>query len=149
MYNKCIHSFSYAARRPFYPEKFYTFLHSTEDYGKLIRSKGYFWLATRPQFAGHWSQAGGICEYGYAGMFWKAVPKENWPTDQDYLDSIAETWVEPFGDMRQELVFIGQNLDQSAITDALDNCLLSEDAVLKGKEYWATFTDPFPKWETK
>ena len=144
-----ISSFSYAARRPFYPEKFYTFLHSTEDYGKLIRSKGYFWLATRPQFAGHWSQAGGICEYGYAGMFWKAVPKENWPTDQDYLDSIAETWVEPFGDMRQELVFIGQNLDQSAITDALDNCLLSEDAVLKGKEYWATFTDPFPKWETK
>ena len=83
------------------------------------------------------------------GMFWKAVPKENWPTDQDYLDSIAEIWAEPFGDMRQELVFIGQNLDQSAITDALDNCLLSEDAVLKGKEYWATFTDPFPKWETK
>ena len=142
-----ISSFSYVARRPFNPKKFYTFLHSTEDYGKLIRSKGYFWLATRPHFVGNWSQAGGICEYGYAGMFWKAVPKENWPTDQDYLDSIAETWVEPFGDMRQELVFIGQNLDQSAITETLDNCLLNEDEVLKGKEYWATLIDPFPKWE--
>ena len=142
-----ISSFSYVARRPFHPEKFYQFLHSTEDYGKLIRSKGYFWLATRPQFAGQWSQAGGIAQYGFAGMFWKAVPKENWPTDQEYLDSISENWVEPFGDMRQELVFIGQNLDQKRITDALDNCLLSEDELLNGKQYWATLTDPFPEWE--
>ncbi len=142
-----ISSFSYVARRPFNPEKFYKFLHSTEEYGKLIRSKGYFWIATRPQFAGKWSQAGGIAEYGFAGMFWKAVPKENWPTDQDYLNSIAENWVEPFGDMRQELVFIGQNLDQKRMTDALDDCLLSEDEVLKGKHYWATLTDPFPEWE--
>lgn len=144
-----ISSFSYVARRPFNPEKFYQFLHNTEGFGKLIRSKGYFWLATRPEFAGQWSQAGGIAQYGFAGMFWKAVPKENWPTDQEYLDSISESWVEPFGDMRQELVFIGQDLDQSAMTKALDDCLLSEDELLQGKQYWATLTDPFPKWENK
>ena len=144
-----IGSFSYVARRPFHPEKYYEFLHSTSDYGKLIRSKGYFWLATRPQFAGQWSQAGGIAHYGFAGMFWKAVPKENWPTDPDYLESISENWVEPFGDMRQELVFIGQGLDQAAMTKALDDCLLSEEDVLKGKHYWATLTDPFPAWENK
>ena len=142
-----ISSFSYVARRPFNPEKFFEFLHSTDQYGKLIRSKGYFWLATRPEFAGQWSQAGGIAHYGFAGMFWKAVPKENWPTDQEYLDSISENWVEPFGDMRQELVFIGQGLDQEKITKTLDDCLLSEDELLKGKEYWITLTDPFPKWE--
>ena len=45
-------SFSYLARRPFHPEKFYNFLHNTNDFGKLIRSKGYFWLATRPEFTG-------------------------------------------------------------------------------------------------
>ena len=142
-----ISSFSYVARRPFHPEKFFQFLHNTEGYGKLIRSKGYFWLATRPEFAGQWSQAGGIAQYGFAGMFWKAVPKENWPTDQEYLDSIAENWVEPFGDMRQALVFIGQNLDQQAMTKSLDDCLLSEEDLLKGKQYWATLEDPFPKWE--
>ncbi|WP_257275826.1 MULTISPECIES: zinc metallochaperone GTPase ZigA [unclassified Endozoicomonas] len=141
-----IGSFSYTARRPFHPEKFYQFLHTARDYGKLIRSKGYFWLATRPEFAGQWSQAGGIARYGFAGMFWKAIPKENWPTDEDYLASIKSNWVDPFGDMRQELVFIGQALDQQAITKALDDCLLTEGEVLKGKEHWATLSDPFPDW---
>ncbi len=142
-----IGSFSYLARRPFHPEKFHEFLHDTKQYGKLIRSKGYFWLATRPEFAGQWSQAGGIARYGFAGLFWKAVPKENWPQDEEYLASIAEHWVEPFGDMRQELVFIGQGLDKDGMTQALDECLLSEEEMLQGKAYWETLQDPFPAWE--
>jgi G3E family GTPase len=142
-----IGSFTYAARRPFHPQKFYEFLHGTEQYGKLIRSKGYFWLATRPDFAGSWSQAGGIARYGFAGMFWKAIPESNWPTDETYLQSIKNSWVEPFGDMRQELVFIGQGLDQKKMTSALNMCLLSEEDLIRGKDYWATLADPFPAWE--
>ncbi len=142
-----IGSFSYEARRPFHPEKLHQFLHSTDKYGKLLRSKGYFWLASRPHFAGQWSQAGGIARYGFAGLFWKAVPKEDWPTDEDYLASIEKQWVEPFGDMRQELVFIGQDLDKKEVTQALNDCLLSEDEVLRGKDYWKTLQDPFPVWE--
>ena len=141
-----IGSFSYLARRPFHPEKFHEFLHNTERYGKLIRSKGYFWLATRPEFAGQWSQAGGIARYGFGGVFWKSVPRAQWPTDEEYLASIAEQWVEPFGDMRQELVFIGQKLDQSAMTQALEDCLLSDDELLKGKDFWKTLNDPFDEW---
>jgi G3E family GTPase len=141
-----ISSFVYEARRPFHPDRFYEFLHSTDKFGKLIRSKGYFWLATRPEFAGQWSQAGGIARYGFAGMFWKAVPKRDWPEDEEYLSSIKDLWVEPFGDMRQELVFIGQNLDKEQIIIALDECLLDEEEVLQGKSYWLTLDDPFPKW---
>jgi G3E family GTPase len=142
-----IASFSYEARRPFNPEKFHQFLHNTNKYGKLIRSKGYFWLASRPDFAGQWSQAGGIARYGFAGMFWKAVPKEDWPTDDESLASIEKQWLEPFGDMRQELVFIGQNLDQRRIIQALDECLLSETEVKLGDRYWQALSDPFPVWE--
>ena len=142
-----ISSFSYEARRPFNPEKFYNFLHNTQQYGKLIRSKGYFWLATRPQYAGQWSQAGGIARYGFAGLFWKAVPKEDWPTDVEYLENIKKIWVEPFGDMRQELVFIGQELQKEKIILALDDCLLKEEEVLKGRSYWDTLEDPFPAWK--
>ena len=94
-----------------------------------------------------WSQAGGIARYGFAGMFWKAVPKKDWPKDEEYLSSIKEQWVEPFGDMRQELVFIGQGLDQEKMIQNLNECLLSEEEVLKGKAYWSTLDDPFPIWE--
>lgn len=141
-----IGSFSYTARKPFHPQKFYQFLHDTEKYGKLIRSKGYFWLATRPEFVGQWNQAGGIAGYGYAGMFWKAVPKDDWPTDQDSIEFIHEKWAEPFGDMRQELVFIGQGLDQKGMTSALDDCLLNDEDISQGETFWKTLPDPFPSW---
>ena len=141
-----ISSFSYVARRPFYPQKFYNFLHNTQKFGKLIRSKGYFWLGSRLEYAGQWSQAGGIARYGFAGLFWRSVPKQDWPTDDESLATIKENWVEPFGDMRQELVFIGQGLDKVAMIDALDNCLVSEDDLLKGEEFWTTMDDPFPPW---
>ena len=142
-----IGSFCYEARRPFHPDKFHEFLHNTKQYGKLIRSKGFFWLATRPEYAGQWSQAGGIARYGFAGLFWKAVPKKDWPEDEEYLASIKNQWVEPFGDMRQELVFIGQGLDKEKMTQKLNECLLTEEEVLKGREYWETLKDPFPAWE--
>ncbi|KAF7778028.1 hypothetical protein PMAN_a2817 [Pseudoalteromonas marina] len=142
-----IGSFNYTARRPFDPEKFYNFLHNTEQFGELIRSKGYFWLATRPLFCAQWSQAGGIAHYGFAGMFYKAIPKKDWPTEPELLADINSKWLEPFGDMRQELVFIGQSLNKHAMIKALDDCLLPEDAVLKGKDFWKTFNDPFPIWE--
>ena len=141
-----ISSFSYVARRPFYPEKFYKFLHNTKQFGKLIRSKGYFWLGSRLEYAGQWSQAGGIARYGFAGLFWRSVPKKDWPKDEESLATIKENWVEPFGDMRQELVFIGQGLDKTAMIDALDDCLVSEDDLLKGEEFWTTMDDPFPPW---
>ncbi|MDK9783676.1 zinc metallochaperone GTPase ZigA [Vibrio sp. B172a] len=142
-----ISSFAYHARRPFHPEKFYDFLHNAKDYGKLIRSKGYFWLATRPEFVGQWSQAGGIARYGVAGMFWKAIPKEEWPTDQDYLDAINDIWQEPYGDMRQELVFIGQGLEREKLIARLNECLLTEDEMEQGLDYWLSLEDPFPEWE--
>ncbi|MEO0443474.1 MAG: zinc metallochaperone GTPase ZigA [Pseudomonadota bacterium] len=143
-----IASFCYMARKPFHPEKFHRFLGKRQQYGKLIRSKGYFWLATRPKFAGQWSQAGGVAHYGLGGIFWKSVPKERWPTDPVYLDMIKKNWVEPFGDMRQELVFIGQGLDKNTIVKALDECLLTEEEMRLGEECWKNLPDPFPAWQT-
>ncbi|MFI0474479.1 zinc metallochaperone GTPase ZigA [Halomonas sp. HMF6819] len=142
-----ISSFAYHARRPFHPAKFFELLHS-EWFGEgLLRSKGFFWLATRPQWAGQWSQAGGIAHHGVAGMFWKAIPESRWPTDPEYRGFIEEKWVEPFGDMRQELVFIGQNMNKARMRAALDGCLLSEEELLEGIEAWKALPDPFPTWE--
>lgn len=142
-----INSLSYVARKPFHPRKFYDFLHQPWPQGKLLRSKGFFWLASRPDYAGQWSQAGGIARYGFAGMFWNAVPKDQWPDDEEYLASIREKWAEPYGDKRQELVFIGQNLCPETIAQQLDACLLTDSELKAGAQYWATLEDPFPSWE--
>ena len=142
-----IGSFSFIARLPFHPERFHRFLHSTKQYGKLIRSKGIFWLASRHKYAGQWSQAGGIARYGFAGMFWSSVPANSWPTDEESINNIRDQWEEPFGDKRQELVFIGQSLDKEAMLEDLNKCLLSEDELLKGESYWETLDDPFPVWK--
>ncbi|MEM1082166.1 MAG: zinc metallochaperone GTPase ZigA, partial [Pseudomonadota bacterium] len=141
-----ISSFSYLARRPFHPKRFHDFLRGTRQYGKLLRGKGYFWLATRLQFAGQWSRAGGISRISPGGMFWKAVPESEWPTDPDYRAAIMAHWQEPYGDMRQQLVFIGQGLDETAVRAALDACLLSDAELHKGLDCWKTFEDPFPAW---
>nr|WP_269471141.1 GTP-binding protein [Thiomicrorhabdus aquaedulcis] len=118
-------------------------MHQDWPRGKLIRSKGYFWLASQPQMAGVWNQAGGIAHHHWAGMFWKAVAEDKWPDDQESRDFIATKWIEPFGDMRQELVFIGQGLDENSTKAALDDCLLSDEELLAGVEYWYQLTDPF------
>ena len=81
------------------------------------------------------------------GYFGKQFLKKDWPEDKVYLESIESLWVEPFGDMCQELVFIGQNLDKNQIINKLDDCLLSEEEMLKGKSYWKTLDDPFPEWK--
>ncbi len=141
-----ISSFTYTARRPFHPARFHAFLNRDWDNGKLLRSKGYFWLATRPRLAGTWSQAGGIAHHGVAGFFWKAVAEKNWPEDAETRAFIREKWREPFGDMRQELVFIGQGMDPARTRRVLDACLLSEAETRAGLEYWRTLEDPFPDW---
>jgi hypothetical protein len=65
----------------------------------------------------------------------------------EYLESIEKIWQEPFGDMRQELVFIGQDLDQKRVMKTLDACLLTEAELLRGRQFWETLPDPFPTWE--
>ncbi len=144
-----IHSFTYQARRPFHPQKLHDFFANPAIRGKLLRSKGFFWLATRPQYAGQWSQAGGMAQHGPAGLFWKAVPQSAWPDDEDQCARILEKWQEPFGDMRQELVFIGQGLEPETIIAQLDACLLTDEQLVAGQALWRSLPDPFPSWEAE
>ena len=140
-----ISSFVYSARRPFHPQRFYEYLHDREwDNGTLLRSKGFFWLASWPEHAGNWSQAGGIMHHGLAGRWWASVPKSQWPTED--LDDIGSQWQEPFGDCRQELVFIGQNVVAETVFLELDACLLTDAELAAGPEVWRNYRDDFPQW---
>jgi G3E family GTPase len=142
-----IASFVYTARRPFHPERFYAYLHREDwDNGTLLRSKGFFWLASRPEWVGSWSQAGGTMQHGCAGRWWASVPETEWP--EAYSADIRASFQSPFGDCRQELVFIGQNIDADRARSELDRCLLNDDELSAGQAIWKTYRDPFPAWLT-
>ncbi|MGM3386185.1 zinc metallochaperone GTPase ZigA [Stutzerimonas stutzeri] len=141
-----IASTAYLARRPFHPQRFHDFLDREWTNGRLLRSKGYFWLASRPQAAGSWSQAGGLMRHEYAGRWWRFVPESQWPADTESREAIQRKWHEGSGDCRQELVFIGQNIDFDRLRAELDACLLSEHEWSLGPEHWLRLPDPFAPW---
>ncbi|WP_028238128.1 zinc metallochaperone GTPase ZigA [Stutzerimonas azotifigens] len=141
-----IASSAYRARRPFHPQRFFDFLNREWRNGRLLRSKGYFWLASRPQEAGSWSQAGGLMRYGYAGRWWRHVPRTQWPQDEEARAAIRRNWAPEVGDCRQELVFIGQNIDFDRLHRELDACLLDDAELARGVEGWLGLPDPFEPW---
>ena len=138
-----ISSFAFTARKPFHPQRFYAFLHQNWPSGRLLRSKGYFWLASTPEYAWLWHQAGGIARYNMAGLFWQAVPAEQWPQEPELQQAIIQSWAEPYGDRRQELVFIGQQLDKAAMLAQLEACLLTDDELALGEQQWQKLPCPF------
>lgn len=141
-----IASTAWRARRPLHPQRFHDFLHREWDNGRLLRSKGWFWLASRPEEAGSWSQAGGLMRHGYAGRWWHAVPREQWPQDAESQAAILAHWQDGCGDRRQELVFIGQHVDFARLHAELDACLLSEAEMALGEQAWLALDDPFDAW---
>lgn len=143
-----IAAFSYRARRPFHPKRFWNFLNQPWSNGRLVRSKGYFWLASRTSLAGMMSQAGGIMHHGVAGHWWAAVDEAHWPQDEESRERILAKWDADTGDCRQELVFIGQQVDEARVRAELDACLLSRAEMQAGAQAWAEYPDPFPRWET-
>lgn len=145
-----IGSFVYRARRPFNAERLWRLLH--EEWQGVLRSKGFFWLATRNDVAGSLSQAGGVCRHGPAGMWWAAQPRAEWPQDDELAAEIAADWHgEPedasIGDRRQELVLIGVALDAQRWREKFDACLLTDDEYALGPQGWQRMTDPFPAWD--
>lgn len=138
-----ISSFAFTARKPFHPARFHAFLHQDWPTGRLLRSKGYFWLASTPQYAWLWHQAGGIARYNMAGLFWHAVPAADWPQEPELQDAIMQSWDEPFGDRRQELVFIGQQLDKARMLAQLNACLLTDAELAQGEPQWQQLPSPF------
>jgi hypothetical protein len=96
-------------------------------FGSVLRSKGFFWLATRPFQFGEWSQAGGMLTIGCGGPWFAEVPDEAWPEDLDVRKSIENDFQEPWGDRRQEIVFIGEGISTELITKLLDECLVDDE----------------------
>ncbi len=140
-----VSSFVYRARRPFHPAKVHAAL--TGDLPGVIRAKGHFWIATRPNWVAEFSLAGAMSSVTPLGGWWITVPRERWPKDEDAVAKVMERWCEPWGDRRQEIVFIGSGMDREGIEAMLDAALVPEWEFVP--EDWAGLPDPFPAWGRK
>ncbi len=141
-----ITSFVWRARRPLHPARFKKVIES--DLPGVIRTKGFFWLASRMPWAGSWQLAGSLGKHEAAGLWWAAAHPKMWPQDADAQKAIKANWQEPFGDRRQEIVLIGVGMDQAALRRRLDACLLTPAEMRSGVKAWEKLPDPFPAWGT-
>ena len=139
-----ITSFVYRARAPFNPTKIHAFFN--QEWPGVVRAKGFFWLASRPDFVGEMSQAGAFVRHKGIGRWWTAVSKERWPDSKEFKSMLDDLWDANYGDRRQEMVFIGlsSEMDEKAITARLDACLV--DNYLSDEASFKSDNDPFPLW---
>ncbi len=140
-----ISSFVFRNHRPFHPERFWKYLN--EDYPSgVIRAKGLFWLASRPNDAINFSQAGGSSRLEKAGVWWVSMPLSERIRYQSFVDNreyIENKWYRQWGDRMNEIVFIGQNIDKEMMIADLEKCLL-QDSDQEIFESNKGFNDPFP-----
>jgi G3E family GTPase len=140
-----IGSFLYQRFRPFHPERFIK-IASTEWAG-VVRSKWLFWVASRSDYAGNWSQAGGSIRIDPAGRWYASLTSEElWflsPEEQLEYNLYKE---KPFKDQRNEIVIIGIHINESEITKLLDTALLTDEE-LAHPELWSSFKDTLPEWQ--
>jgi G3E family GTPase len=134
-----ISHFVYRARRPFHPFRLAKCL--AGDWRGLLRSKGFMWMANLPDIAFVWSLAGGLSRLEGAGYWWAATSRDEWPDDPELINDAKENWIEPWGDRRQEVVFIGMGIEQERLISALDDCLLNDEELAAGPEVWTKYED--------
>ncbi|WP_421947614.1 GTP-binding protein [Phaeodactylibacter xiamenensis] len=142
-----ISSFVFRERRPFHPERFWQYLNRDWP-ATVVRSKGLFWIASRPDDAMNWSQAGGSLRAEKAGVWWSSMPysqRINHPVFVENKEFIESRWDADWGDRKTELVLIGQDMDEQQIRSALSECLLTDEEV-KDWEMGKAFEDNWPVW---
>ncbi len=141
-----ISSFVFRARKPFHPMRLWNLIHDEAVWKNVLRSKGFFWLATRMKTVGEWAQAGGSLNLSPAGSWWASVPKSQWGVDAEMQAEIEKLFIGKYGDRRQELVFIGTTMNQAELIARLEEALLTPDEMAQGEAVWETYSDPFPNW---
>ena len=141
-----ISSFVFRSQKPFHPTRLWDYLSTSYPEG-IIRAKGLFWLASRPNDALNFSQAGGSTRLERAGVWWCSMPlneRLNYASFINNQQSIEERWTKNWGDRMNELVFIGQNVEKAKMTADLENCQLNEEEI-KMFNNKIKYEDPFPK----
>ena len=140
-----IGSFVFRSKKPFHPDRFLDFVQNKFP-TNIIRSKGLFWLESRPDQALVWGQAGGSLKADSAGVWWSSMPFESRILQMSFVENqqlIESDWDITFGDRKNEIVFIGQNINETIIRSLLEKCLLT-DKELAIQKWKKGYQDDWP-----
>ncbi|MEK1854960.1 MAG: zinc metallochaperone GTPase ZigA [Phyllobacterium sp.] len=138
-----VRSFVYRERRPFDPQKFQDFIQ--RNWTGVIRAKGFFWLATRPDHVGELSQAGALVRTEKRGLWWASISRSRWPDHPEWQVAMKPYLDPVWGDRRQELAFIGVDpMNEADLRAQLDACLVNATEFTPHK--WEDLCYPFPSW---
>ncbi|XTZ14497.1 GTP-binding protein [Micromonospora echinospora] len=140
-----ISSIVFRDHRPFHPQRLWDLLAGGLEAFGVLRSKGFLWLASRPDVQALWSQAGPSGRCDPVGV--PVAVSGEWPADPDERAGLESRWHPVFGDRQQELVLIGVGLDGEGLRAALLSCLLTDAEVVAGEDAWRALPDPFPVWD--
>lgn len=141
-----IGSMVFRSMKPFHPERFLSYVNGKFPQN-IIRSKGLFWLASRPDDALLWSSAGGSCKADRAGVWWASMlfgARIQYASFLDHQKEIEAHWDPTFGDRKIELVLIGQYLDREQVQQDLEACLLTEMEIRLWENGLLELDDPWP-----
>ncbi len=140
-----ISSFVFRSQRPFHPQRLYSYLNNQYPHN-IIRAKGLFWLASRPDLAISFSQAGGSVRMESAGSWWSSMSEEQrheYPIYAEVKPELLKRWHPEWADRKNELVFIGQHLNKEQCLAELESCLLTD---LESEDWHLTWwKDEFPE----
>lgn len=143
--NYGIRSIVFRDPRPFHPERLWQLVQDGW-LPSVVRSKGTFWMASRPSEVLLLGQAGGSVQYERYGTWWAAVPESSRRQRKDFLESrkeIEKRWHARWGDRLNELVLIGAPLDEREVRKQLEHCLLTPEEQSR-LGLGASFHDPWP-----
>ncbi|ADI13247.1 GTP-binding protein [Truepera radiovictrix] len=140
-----ISSFVFRARAPFHPQRLAAAL-ADPHLEAVLRAKGTFWLATRPDYVGLLSKAGPTYTLDPIGTWWATLPEASWELPEAERQALLASWHPVWGDREQQLVFIGVDMDEAAIRRRLSWALLTDEE-LEDVARWTQFADPLPAWE--
>lgn len=144
-----ISSLVFQTPRPFHPERLWDLITNNLP-PNIVRSKGLLWIASRPDIAINWSQAGRSIKAEPAGVWWDSLPKierNQHPAFQANEERIMGRWTKDFGDRLNELVFIGQYMDKQELQKKLEKSLCADDEI-DMYHRGGFFNDPWPQWES-
>ena len=133
--------------RPFHPERLWKVFNQHLKV-KIYRSKGFFWLASRPSQSLLFNQAAGSINFELLGIWRASILEEKNNNLQEIEVKFLKEQISKesgrFGDRCCELTIIGDKTQIDEFAEKIESCFLTDEEIIQWENGF-NFKDPWPK----